>query len=152
MQNRADEFRRQGKIIGLVPTMGYLHEGHLSLIRIAREKSDVVVTSIFVNPTQFAPNEDFEQYPRDLERDVALAEDAGSDIIFHPSAEQMYSPNHLTNVKVEQLSTFLCGRTRPTHFQGVTTVVAKLFNCTKPHFAVFGQKHAQQAAIIRRMT
>jgi len=151
MQKVADELRREGKIIGVVPTMGYLHEGHLSLIRIAKEKSDVVITTIFVNPLQFAPHEDYDRYPRDFERDVKLAQSAGCDIIFHPSVEEMYPENFLTYVEVEKLTKVLEGEFRPTHFRGVTTVVAKLFNITKPHIAVFGQKDAQQALIIKQM-
>ncbi|MEN3038340.1 MAG: pantoate--beta-alanine ligase [Candidatus Kryptonium sp.] len=151
MQKVADELRREGKIIGVVPTMGYLHEGHLSLIRIAKERSDVVITTIFVNPLQFAPHEDYDRYPRDFERDVKLAQSAGCDIIFHPSVEEMYPGNFLTYVEVEKLSEVLEGEFRPTHFRGVTTVVAKLFNITKPHIAVFGQKDAQQALIIKQM-
>ncbi len=151
MQRVADELRKEGKIIGVVPTMGYLHEGHLSLIRIAKEKSDIVITTIFVNPLQFAPNEDYDKYPRDFERDVKLAQSAGCDIIFHPSVEEMYPENFLTYVEVEKLTKVLEGEFRPTHFRGVTTVVAKLFNITKPHIAVFGQKDAQQALIIKQM-
>lgn len=151
MQKVADELRREGKIIGVVPTMGYLHEGHLSLIRIAKRRSDVVITTIFVNPLQFAPHEDYDRYPRDFERDVKLAQSAGCDIIFHPSVEEMYPGNFLSYVEVEKLSKVLEGEFRPTHFRGVTTVVAKLFNITKPHIAVFGQKDAQQALIIRQM-
>ncbi len=151
MQKVADELRKEGKIIGVVPTMGYLHEGHLSLIRIAKEKSDVVITTIFVNPLQFAPHEDYDKYPRDFERDVGLAQSAGCDIIFHPSVEEMYPENFLTYVEVEKLTKVLEGEFRPTHFRGVTTVVAKLFNITKPHIAVFGQKDAQQALIIKQM-
>ncbi|MBC7185716.1 MAG: pantoate--beta-alanine ligase [Calditrichaeota bacterium] len=151
MQLQAERWRQEGKLIGLVPTMGYLHEGHLSLIRIARERADVVVTSIFVNPTQFAPHEDYQRYPRDLPRDMALAEQAGCDVIFHPSVEEMYPAGYLTYVEVEKITGVLCGRSRPTHFRGVTTVVAKLFNIVKPHVAVFGQKDAQQALVVRRM-
>jgi pantoate--beta-alanine ligase len=151
MQKVADELRKEGKIIGVVPTMGYLHEGHLSLIRLAKEKSDVVITTIFVNPLQFAPNEDYDRYPRDFERDVKLAQSAGCDIIFHPSVEEMYPQNFLTYVEVDKLTKVLEGEFRPTHFRGVTTVVAKLFNITKPHIAVFGQKDAQQALIINQM-
>lgn len=151
MQENAEKMRLAGKKIGLVPTMGYLHEGHLSLIRIAREKSDVVITSIFVNPTQFGPGEDYEDYPRDLQRDVRLAEDAGSDIIFYPSASEMYPEGYQTHVEVEKITKVLCGISRPIHFKGVTTVVTKLFNATKPHLAVFGQKDAQQALVIKRM-
>jgi pantoate--beta-alanine ligase len=151
MQKVADELRKEGKIIGVVPTMGYLHEGHLSLIRLAKEKSDVVITTIFVNPLQFAPNEDYDRYPRDFERDVKIAQSAGCDIIFHPSVEEMYPQNFLTYVEVDKLTKVLEGEFRPTHFRGVTTVVAKLFNITKPHIAVFGQKDAQQALIIKQM-
>lgn len=151
MQLQADRWRQEGKLIGLVPTMGYLHEGHLSLIRIARERADVVVTSIFVNPTQFAPHEDFQRYPRDLPRDLRLAEEAGCHVVFHPSVEEMYPEGYLTYVEVEKITGVLCGRSRPTHFRGVTTVVAKLFNIVKPHLAVFGQKDAQQALVVKRM-
>jgi len=151
MRSHADQLRLAGKRIGFVPTMGYLHEGHLSLVRIAKEKSDVVVMSIFVNPTQFGPAEDFDRYPRDFDRDWRLAEQAGCDILFHPSVAEMYPEGYLTYVTVEKLTTVLCGRSRPTHFRGVTTVVAKLFNLVKPHVAVFGQKDAQQALVIKRM-
>jgi pantoate--beta-alanine ligase len=151
MQDRIKKLRNQRKRIGLVPTMGYLHDGHLSLIQLAREKSDKVVTSIFVNPTQFGPNEDFLQYPRDLERDARLAEGAGCDIIFCPSATEMYPSNYFTYVDVREITDVLCGRSRPGHFTGVTTVVCKLFNIVKPHIAVFGQKDAQQAIVIRQM-
>ncbi len=151
MQRVADELRHEGKIIGVVPTMGYLHDGHLSLIKIAKERSDVVITTIFVNPLQFAPHEDYDKYPRDFERDVELARSAGCDIIFHPSVEEMYPENFLTYVEVDKITKVLEGEFRPTHFRGVTTVVAKLFNITKPHIAVFGQKDAQQALIIKQM-
>ncbi|MFN3134857.1 MAG: pantoate--beta-alanine ligase [Candidatus Kryptonium sp.] len=151
MQKVADDLRKEGKIIGVVPTMGYLHEGHLSLIRLAKEKSDVVITTIFVNPLQFAPHEDYNKYPRDFERDVMLAQSAGCDIIFYPSVEEMYPENFLTYVEVEKLTKVLEGEFRPTHFRGVTTVVTKLFNITKPHIAIFGQKDAQQALIIKQM-
>jgi pantoate--beta-alanine ligase len=151
MQRMAEELRLSGKRIGVVPTMGFLHDGHRSLIQAARGKSDIVIVTIFVNPTQFSPSEDFEQYPRDLERDRRLAEKAGCDILFAPQAGEMYPERHLTYVEVEALSKILEGEFRPTHFRGVTTVVAKLFNITKPHLAVFGQKDAQQAVIIRQM-
>ena len=148
-------FSRQAHLqhqrIGLVPTMGYLHEGHLSLIRLARKESDRVVVSIFVNPSQFAPGEDFEKYPRDFERDQSLCRQEGVDCIFHPPAAEMYSSVHRTYVITDQLSAKLCGLSRPTHFQGVTTIVAKLFNIIQPDTAVFGQKDAQQSLIIRRM-
>ena len=151
MQGKVEKLRTQGKKIGLVPTMGYLHEGHLSLIRLAREQCDLVVTSIFVNPTQFGPNEDFLQYPRDLDRDIRLAEQAGCDIIFYPSDTEMYPPGYLTYLDVKKITQVLCGQSRPGHFQGVTTIVCKLFNIVKPHIAVFGQKDAQQATVIRQM-
>lgn len=151
MQDKAEELRMGGKKIGLVPTMGFLHEGHLSLIRRASKESDAVITSIFVNPTQFGPGEDFEDYPRDLQRDLQLAENSGCDIIFRPSAKEMYPEGYQTYVTVENITKALCGSSRPTHFRGVTTVVSKLFNATRPHLAVFGQKDAQQALVIKRM-
>jgi len=141
----------EGKKIGFVPTMGYLHEGHLSLVRAARAASDTVVVSIFVNPTQFGPGEDFDRYPSDLERDKRLAEEAGADVIFHPSAGDMYPQGFSTYVEETKLSKHLCGLSRPTHFRGVTTVVLKLFNIVLPDAAYFGQKDAQQALIIKRM-
>jgi pantoate--beta-alanine ligase len=151
MQRRADSIRSSGQRIGLVPTMGALHEGHLSLIRIAAGRADVVITSVFVNPTQFAEGEDFDRYPRDPERDFALASAAGTDIVFAPAPAAMYPPSHRTFVSVEELAAVLEGAVRPGHFRGVTTVVSKLFVITKPHVAVFGQKDAQQVAVIRRM-
>jgi pantoate--beta-alanine ligase len=143
--------RASGKSLGLAPTMGALHEGHLSLVRAAREKSDVVVVSIFVNPTQFGPNEDFAKYPRDLERDSEMLEREQVDIIFAPSVNDMYPPGAVTWVTVEGMSDRLCGRSRPGHFRGVTTVVSKLFHVIEPDTAFFGQKDAAQVAIIRRM-
>lgn len=143
--------KAEGKTIGFVPTMGYLHEGHLSLIRAARAETDLVVVSIFVNPTQFAPGEDLERYPRDLERDKRLAQSAGADIIFHPSPSEMYPQDFSTYVEETALSKHLCGLSRPTHFRGVTTVVLKLFNIVQPDIAYFGQKDAQQALIIKRV-
>lgn len=151
MQRLAEAWRRQGRRIGFVPTMGYLHVGHLSLIRIAKQRSDIVVVSIFVNPTQFGPKEDFKRYPRDLTRDKKLAAGAGCDVLFVPRTQDMYPQGYATYVTVEGLSKGLCGRSRPTHFRGVTTVVAKLFHIVKPHLAVFGQKDAQQAVILQRM-
>lgn len=151
MQSTANELRSRGKRIAVVPTMGYLHEGHLSLIRIARDQADIVITTIFVNPTQFGHNEDFSKYPRDLERDERLAESAGTDILFVPEAIEMYPAGYFTYVVVEQITGVLEGKSRPSHFRGVATVVAKLFNITKPTLAVFGQKDAQQAVTIRRM-
>jgi len=151
MQKESDALRQAGRIIGFVPTMGYLHEGHLSLIRLAKLRADVVVLSIFVNPTQFGPQEDFDRYPRDFERDESLARKEGVDILFCPSVEEMYPPGYSTWVNVEKLTETLCGASRPGHFRGVTTVCTKLFLAVKPHFAVFGQKDAQQAVVIRRM-
>lgn len=137
--------------VGLVPTMGYLHEGHLSLVRQAREDCDYVVVSIFVNPTQFGPKEDLSKYPRDLDRDLSLLEPLGVDLVWIPTSEMMYPPGFQTWVEVETIAQPLEGSTRPGHFRGVTTVVAKLFNAVQPHNAYFGQKDAQQAAVIRQM-
>ncbi len=142
---------REGKTIGFVPTMGSLHEGHLSLIRRAKTETGFVVVSIFVNPTQFGKDEDFETYPRNLDRDAALSESAGADLIFCPDAGEMYPKGFQTYVEVAEITTGLCGAARPGHFKGVTTVVAKLFNIVKPHKAYFGQKDAQQAAVIEHM-
>jgi len=152
MQSYAEEARREGKVIALVPTMGFLHEGHLSLIRLADEAADVVVTSIYVNPTQFGPSEDVDQYPRDIDRDTTLAQQAGTDVLFVPTDKAMYSQGYQTFVTVENLTRGLCGAFRPTHFRGVTTIVTKLFNIVRPHISVFGQKDAQQAIVIKRMT
>lgn len=144
--------RRAGKKVGFVPTMGYLHEGHLTLMREARRECDYVVVSIFVNPTQFGPNEDFDRYPRDLERDMKLCATVPVDAIFHPTVAEMYPGTaSTTSVKVSQLTEGLCGASRPGHFDGVATVVTKLFNIVKPDVAYFGQKDAQQVAVIRRM-
>lgn len=143
--------RTSAKKIALVPTMGYLHEGHLSLVDVAKANADVVVMSIFVNPTQFAPNEDLMRYPRDIERDERLARERGVDYIFHPEVAEMYPDPYFTYVVTEQLAKVLCGISRPTHFRGVTTVVAKLFNIIQPDVAVFGQKDAQQAVIVKQM-
>ncbi len=151
MQERAEQVRLSGKRIALVPTMGALHEGHLSLITLARANSDFVILTIFVNPTQFGPEEDFEQYPRDFKRDEHLAEDADVDVLFYPEVEEMYPPPFLTYVVTDEVAEVLEGKIRPTHFSGVTTVVAKLFHLTKPHVAVFGQKDAQQLFIVRKM-
>ena len=145
------KLKREGKRIGFVPTMGYLHEGHLSLARYARRENDIVVISIFVNPTQFGPREDYRRYPRDLKRDLRLAREEGVDIVFYPSVEEMYPTKYRTYVEVEELSRVLCGKSRPGHFRGVTTVCAKLFNIVMPDVAYFGQKDAQQAIIIKRM-
>jgi pantoate--beta-alanine ligase len=143
--------RREGQTVGFVPTMGYLHEGHLTLIRRAREESGLVVVSIFVNPTQFGPGEDFEAYPRDLERDAALAEGAGTDVLFYPPVREMYPDGYATYVTVEGMTAKLCGASRPTHFRGVTTVVAKLFHIVEPDLAFFGEKDHQQLLVIKRM-
>ena len=138
--------------VGLVPTMGYLHEGHLSLIRRAREECDHVVVSIFINPTQFGPQEDLSKYPRDLDRDLSLIEPLGTDLVWMPTAEIMYPKGYQTWVEVETITRPLEGAMRPGHFRGVTTVVTKLFNGVQPHKAYFGQKDAQQAAVIRQMS
>lgn len=143
--------KRQGKSVGFVPTMGFLHEGHLSLIKAAKKENDFVVVSIFVNPTQFGVGEDYEAYPRDLERDAKLSESAGADVIFHPSVSEMYPENYQTYVEVLEITNRLCGLSRPTHFKGVTTVVNKLFNIVEPDRAYFGQKDAQQVAVIQKM-
>lgn len=151
MQSLAGQLRAQGKNIGLVPTMGALHDGHLSLVKIASDRADVVVVSIFVNPTQFGPSEDFNKYPRPLEADVAACEAAGVDYVFNPSPEEIYPKGYSTYVMEEHIAKPLEGASRPTHFRGVTTVVAKLFNIVRPHFSVFGQKDAQQVAVIHKM-
>ena len=151
MKRRASELRDAGSVVGFVPTMGSLHEGHLSLIRQAAALADTVVVSIFVNPTQFGPAEDFESYPRDLERDGALAAEAACDILFAPEAADVYPAHYATVVHVQHLTRRLCGAFRPGHFDGVTTVVAKLFGIVRPHLAVFGQKDGQQLAVIERM-
>lgn len=143
--------RVHGERIGLVPTMGYLHEGHISLVRLARDRCKRVVVSLFVNPTQFLAGEDFDSYPRDFERDAALCRAAGVDVIFHPSASEMYAADHSVMVDETALSAGLCGASRPGHFRGVLTVVSKLFNIVLPHTAVFGQKDAQQARVIQRL-
>lgn len=150
MQKLSDELRKD-KRIAFVPTMGYLHEGHLALVRRVRELAGIVVVSIFVNPIQFGPTEDLARYPRDFERDRALLEKEGTDIIFYPDDGQMYLDGFTTYVEVKKLEDHLCGKTRAGHFTGVATVVAKLFNIVKPHYAVFGQKDYQQLTIIERM-
>ena len=151
MQEYALELKRQGRTIGFVPTMGFLHEGHLSLMRIAREKCDVLVVSIFVNPAQFGPNEDLDAYPRDFARDEALCATEGADVVFYPEPGSMYASDASIWVDEESLSGVLCGASRPGHFRGVCTVVAKLFNIVQPDWAVFGEKDAQQLRIIERM-
>ncbi len=151
LQSFSEMLRLQEKRIGFVPTMGALHDGHLSLVKIAKSRADVVVMSIFVNPLQFGKAEDFGKYPRPFERDVELARFAGVDILFAPSAEALYGQGFQSFVEVEHVSKGFEGAIRPTHFRGVATVVLKLFNLTKPHVAVFGEKDAQQLTLIRRM-
>jgi pantoate--beta-alanine ligase len=151
MQAHAISLRTQGKLIGLVPTMGALHEGHLQLIDVAKQKADVVIVSIFVNPTQFGPSEDFSKYPRTFETDVEACEKRGANIVFAPKKDDIYPPGYSTYVSEERISKGLCGISRPGHFRGVCTVVNLLFNITRPDFAVFGQKDAQQAAVIKKM-
>lgn len=143
--------RCAGKRIVLVPTMGFLHEGHLSLVREGRKRGDLLVVSLLVNPKQFAPGEDYRNYPRDLERDRKLLERESADVLLHPSVEEVYPEGHQTHVEVKRLDQFLCGAFRPGHFSGVVTVVAKLFNIVRPHVAIFGLKDYQQFQMIRRM-
>jgi pantoate--beta-alanine ligase len=151
MQSTAVNLRSKDRLIGLVPTMGALHDGHLSLIRLAKERADTVVVSIFVNPAQFGPNEDFANYPRDLPRDLEMCEKAGADLVFAPTGEEIYPRGYSTYVTEELIAKPLCGVSRPAHFRGVTTIIAKLFNIVRPDIAVFGQKDAQQVAVIRKM-
>lgn len=151
VREQVRQWRKEGLSVGLVPTMGYLHEGHRSLIDRAVEQNDRVVVSVFVNPIQFGPGEDLATYPRDLERDAALCEAAGASLIFHPEKENMYDDDFCTFVDMDGLTKGLCGKTRPTHFRGVCTVVSKLFHIVQPDRAYFGQKDAQQLAVIRRM-
>ncbi|SPJ14243.1 Pantothenate synthetase [Syntrophobacter sp. SbD2] len=151
MQRLADTWRAQGERIAFVPTMGFLHEGHLDLMRTARKLGTKTVISIFVNPTQFAPTEDFASYPRDLQRDVDLSTSVGTDLAFVPRTDEMYPEGFQTYVNVTRVTENLCGKSRPVFFQGVSTVVSKLFHAVKPHIAVFGQKDFQQLVTIRRM-
>jgi len=151
VQSLAGKYRSNDLIIGLVPTMGWFHEGHLSLMRQARIKADRVIVSLFINPMQFGPSEDLNSYPYDLDRDCKLAEEVGVDLLYAPEKEDMYHEHFATTVHVDGLTTGLCGSCRPGHFNGVTTVVAKLFNQTLPHFAIFGEKDFQQLAVIRKM-
>ncbi|MCX5657634.1 MAG: pantoate--beta-alanine ligase, partial [Candidatus Omnitrophica bacterium] len=150
MQRLAKSIKREGKTIGFIPTMGYLHEGHLSLVREAHKDTDVTVMSIYVNPMQFGPKEDYKRYPRDLKRDMRLAKSSGTDIIFLPSDKEMYPKGYSSLINVKDLNERLCGKSRPGHFTGVSTVVAKLFNIVMPSVAYFGQKDAQQAAVIKK--
>ena len=151
MQSLAISLRSKDRLIGLVPTMGALHDGHLDLLEAAKAQADLVVVSIFVNPTQFGPNEDIDAYPRDLERDIKLCEEAGADIVFVPKVEELFPKGYSTYISEEKLSEGLCGVSRPIHFRGVLTVVVKLFNIIRPDLAVFGQKDAQQAAVLKKM-
>lgn len=151
LRKTVGEVRNKGLSIGFVPTMGFLHKGHLSLVKAAREDNDFVVISIFVNPIQFGEGEDYDEYPRDLERDLALASDEGCDLIFSPTVKEMYPPGYSTFVDVEKLTNTLCGAHRPGHFRGVTTVVAKLFNLVTPDRVYFGQKDGQQALVLKKM-
>ena len=151
VKDQVREWKKQGFSVGLVPTMGYLHEGHQSLVKRAVAENDKVVVSVFVNPIQFAPNEDLETYPRDLEADCALCESTGAAMVFHPESSEMYGDDFTTFVDMTGVTKELCGKSRPTHFRGVCTVVNKLFNIVTPDKAYFGQKDAQQLAVIRRM-
>src|SRR5260221_3075709 len=151
MRARVEDLRRDGRILAVVPTMGALHDGHLALLRAARARADIVILTIFVNPTQFGPNEDLAKYPRDEAADLAQARTCGIDLAFCPDASAMYPPGAQTFVEVRELQKPLCGASRPGHFAGVATIAPKLFNITRPHLAVFGEKDYQQLAIIRRM-
>lgn len=151
VRKQVKQWRKEGLSVGLVPTMGFLHEGHKSLIDRAVKENDRVVVSVFVNPTQFGPNEDFESYPRDMDKDASLCEKAGAALVFHPNPEEMYLPGYSTFVDMDTLTKGLCGRTRPTHFRGVCSVVSKLFHIVTPDRAYFGQKDAQQLAVIKHM-
>jgi len=151
MMGLSERWRREGKTIGFVPTMGYLHEGHLSLVRQARRGNDVVVVSIFVNPTQFGPGEDFGRYPRDLDRDISLLESIGVEAVFVPSVGEMYPSDYRTYVEVGDITDRMCGASRPGHFRGVTTICCKLFNIVRPHRAYFGKKDFQQYVVLRTM-
>lgn len=151
MQEFSESLRRNGKKIAFVPTMGYLHDGHLSLMKEGKKLGDCLIISIYVNPTQFGPEEDLEQYPRDIEKDRKLSEDVGVDVIFYPPDSEMYPEHYQTFVDVEKVTDNLCGLSRPVHFRGVTTVCAKLFNIVKPHVTVFGKKDFQQLVTIKRM-
>lgn len=151
MQMRADDWRREGKTIAFVPTMGFLHDGHISLMTEGRARADALVVSIFVNPTQFAPGEDLDKYPRDFEGDELKCRTAGADAIYYPSAGEMYPEGYQTYVNVQEVSRGLCGASRPTHFRGVATICTKLFNAIKPHVAIFGQKDYQQLLVIQHL-
>jgi pantoate--beta-alanine ligase len=148
MQQKMNEYRVQGKTIGFVPTMGYLHEGHVTLLKEARKQNDIVALSIFVNPLQFGPNEDFDRYPRDIERDEKMAKEAGVDVLFYPDVTEMYPQPLSIKTIVKDRVDVLCGKSRPGHFDGVATVLIKLFNIVMPHRAYFGMKDAQQVAVV----
>jgi pantoate--beta-alanine ligase len=150
-QKLTSQLKLKNKIIGFVPTMGYLHAGHISLVKTARKKADIVFLSIFVNPLQFGPKEDLAKYPRDFKRDEKLCKDAGVDYIFYPNEKEIYPDNYSTYVNVENITDKLEGEIRPGHFKGVATIVLKLFNIVQPHFAIFGQKDAQQVSVIKKM-
>ena len=151
MQSYSESLRNRGKKIAFVPTMGYFHEGHLCLMQEAKKMADCVVVSIYVNPTQFGPKEDFSKYPRDFDRDLKMAESVNADVVFYPSNKEMYPADYQTYVEVEKVTQDLCGMSRPGHFRGVTTVCCKLFNIVKPHVAIFGKKDFQQYTTIKRM-
>jgi pantoate--beta-alanine ligase len=151
MKEFSSQARGAGKTIAFVPTMGFFHEGHLSLMREGRKRADLLIVSLFVNPTQFAPHEDLKNYPRNFERDRQMAEEVGTDILFAPEADEMYPRDHQTRVLVEKVTQNLCGRSRPTHFRGVTTVVMMLFEIVTPHVTLFGEKDYQQLVTIRQM-
>lgn len=151
IKDLVSEWKKEGKTIGLVPTMGYLHEGHESLIKKAKKENDKVIVSVFVNPTQFGPNEDLESYPRNIEKDRELCESCGVDVVFNPEPVEMYKNNASTYINVEGLTEGLCGASRPIHFRGVCTVVSKLFNITMADKAYFGEKDAQQLAVVKKM-
>lgn len=151
IQKLTADFKQRGKRIGFVPTMGYLHAGHLSLARRSKKECDVTIMSIFVNPLQFGLNEDYKKYPRDLKKDLRAAKEAGVDYIFCPQDKQMYPSGYLTEVSVDKITKILCGASRPGHFRGVTTVVTKLFNIVRPDISYFGRKDAQQAVVIKKM-
>jgi pantoate--beta-alanine ligase len=151
MKDYSARARTANKKIAFVPTMGFLHEGHLSLMREGKKRGDTLIVSIFVNPTQFGPSEDFERYPRDFARDSRMAESVGGDVLFAPEAREMYPPDHQTFIRVTEVTQGLCGKSRPTHFQGVATVVGMLFNIVRPHVAIFGEKDFQQWVTIQQM-
>ena len=151
MQSLSEKLRKEGGKIGFVPTMGYLHEGHLSLVNLLKEQTDTVILSIFVNPIQFGKGEDLDKYPRDLDGDMKLCQERGVDIVFIPKGVEMYRKGHSTLIQEEKVSQGLCGKTRPSHFQGVTTICAKLFNICQPHTVALGQKDAQQVVVLKRM-